>query len=522
MLSEPPSAAPAARQLDAVVIGAGLSGLTAAAYLAQGGARVLVCEQAAQPGGLFNSFRRQGYTFDGGIKAVENSAVVMPALAKLGLLDQLRFQPSPVGLVTGGHLRPMRGFADIAAYFDALAALFPADAGGLQRVLADARLVFDLLDGLLCFPIPFFDRPGQGDAERSAWINQYGRRLLRFPRAVGLLRGEFRPYLHRRLSSPALVNLLAGLFPDGTSPFFGLGYFRMFLDYYYPQGGIQSIPNALVDLICAQGGQVRLNARVDSILLEQGRAVGIILAGGEEIRAGYVIAAGDLRSALTRLLPPGAVPLPYTEKLQGAEVSHSVFNLFLGLDLPPERLPLQGCRHFFYMPDLVGINEKDREEAEDYFSRVPQEISVPCLDQPELAPPGKTGLVVSAMTSWDYLGGWEHTPAAYARLKDRCARQLISSLEKCIPGLNEHIELSFAATPRTIHTLTGNTQGAIMGWSYHSGRGLKRGSILKMRQTVLMPIPHLLSAGHWSFSPGGSPVAMLTGLVAAEHVLTHS
>jgi monoamine oxidase len=54
---------------DAIVIGAGLSGLTAAAFLAQAGARVLVCEQAGQVGGLFNSFRRGGYQFDGGVAA---------------------------------------------------------------------------------------------------------------------------------------------------------------------------------------------------------------------------------------------------------------------------------------------------------------------------------------------------------------------------------------------------------------------------------------------------------------------
>lgn len=63
---------------DAIVIGAGRSGLTAAAYLARGGAHVLVCEQNSRVGRLFNSFWRGGYVFDSGIKAVENSAVMMP------------------------------------------------------------------------------------------------------------------------------------------------------------------------------------------------------------------------------------------------------------------------------------------------------------------------------------------------------------------------------------------------------------------------------------------------------------
>jgi protoporphyrinogen oxidase len=79
-----PLQAPGSRY-DAIVIGAGLSGLTAAAYLAQAGARVLVCEQAEQVGGLFNSFRRGGYQFYGSIRAVKNSAMKMPMLTRFEL-----------------------------------------------------------------------------------------------------------------------------------------------------------------------------------------------------------------------------------------------------------------------------------------------------------------------------------------------------------------------------------------------------------------------------------------------------
>jgi phytoene dehydrogenase-like protein len=96
---------PSDYRYDAIVIGAGLSGLTAAAYLAQAGARVLVCEQAEQIGGLFNSFERNGYQFDSGIKAVENSAVMLPMLAQLGLLvaGHWTFSPggSPIAVLTG-------------------------------------------------------------------------------------------------------------------------------------------------------------------------------------------------------------------------------------------------------------------------------------------------------------------------------------------------------------------------------------------------------------------------------------
>ena len=50
-----------------------------------------------------------------------------------------------------------------------------------------------------------------------------------------------------------------------------------------------------------------------------------------------------------------------------------------------------------------------------------------------------------------------------------------------------------------------------MGWSYERGAGLNRGSLLQIRKSVRTPVPRLLVAGHWAWSPGGSPMAILTG-----------
>jgi all-trans-retinol 13,14-reductase len=504
---------------DAVVIGAGFSGLMAAARLARAGARVLVCEQADSVGGLFSSFTRGGYLFDGGIRAVESSGVIMPALAELGVLERIQFQPSPVAFVTNGVVQPIRDFADVASHFSLLETLFPSQRAGLQHVLSDTRIVFDMLDGMLQFPIPFFELPGGGKEARSEWFKAHGSALKHFPAAGAMMKRELRPYLERHLSDPQLVNLLSDLFPEGTSVFFGLGYFRMFLDYHYPTGGIRRIPEEIAAAVRAWDGEIRTNCRVERVLLRAGRACGVRLTTGEEIAADYVIAASDLRQALTTLAPDAVLPTRFAEKLRRAEVSHSVFSVFLGIDMPAEELGFEGCPHVFYSPDLEGITESDRRTRLDYFAHVPQEISVPCLHQPDLAPPGKTGLSIGVMTNWDWDGGWVRDPAEYAALKERCARDLIGSLERFVPGLSERIELCITATPRTLEARTSNSRGAIMGWSYHRERALPRGNFLQMRSAVRTPVPHLLVAGHWALSPGGGPVAALTGILAAEHVL---
>lgn len=105
---------------------------------------------------MFNSFRRGCYLFDGGIKAMENSAVMIPMLAQLGLLVRVELRRSPFALVTRDEVQPIGGFADIEAYFRSPEALFPGEQMVLRRVLTDIRAVYELLDGALCSPIPFF------------------------------------------------------------------------------------------------------------------------------------------------------------------------------------------------------------------------------------------------------------------------------------------------------------------------------------------------------------------------------
>lgn len=503
---------------DAVVIGAGVAGLTAGAYLARGGARVLVLEQAERVGGLINSFSRAGYHFDGGIKAIENSGLLMPMLRQLGVLEQIQFQRSRSALVIDGRVHPISTWADVVELFHSLGDLFPEDVPGLRHVLRDAQAVYELLDGAFSFPIPLFGLPG-GTGEYATWFKRNGRTFVRSSRGVLLTKTDMRSYLRRHLRHAALVDLLCTLFPDGTSAFFGLAYFHLFADYYYPRGGMQAVSSALAEAVQRCGGEIRLSAKVRQVLLRAGQACGVLLSDGEKIQASHVIAATDMRRTFTSLLPPGVLPTRLERGVRQAGVSHSVFQVFLGLDMPPDALGLQGCQHVFYFPVLGGVESLEREKGLEYYARAPQEISVPALYQPGLAPAGKTGLNISVMTTWRSLGGWERDALRYEEQKQACARELIANLEKFVPGLSERVELCLTASPATIVSRTSNTEGAIMGWSWERDRTLRRSRFLQVRSSVRTPVPRLLVAGQWAMSPAGVPTAALTGFLAAEHVL---
>lgn len=148
---------------------------------------------------------------------------------------------------------------------------------------------------------------------------------------------------------------------------------------------------------------------------------------------------------------------------------------------------------------------------------------MPCLHGDGLAPAGKRGLILSAMTHWNYANNWGlrdgRLTDRYGVLKQRCAGEMIASLERFMPDLGDRVELSITATPYTIQRRTSNAEGAIMGWSYDRRKAFRRIGVLRVRRAVLTPVPNLLMAGHWAFSPGGSPVAVLTGRLAASRIL---
>jgi phytoene dehydrogenase-like protein len=514
---------PANRQgydYDAVIIGSGIGGLVSAAYLARRGVRVLVCEQHRQPGGYFTSFKRKGYTFDGGIQACEDCGILLSCLEQLGVRDRIELHRSTFAYATPDVFLPLNTAADIARFYAELSKVFPDESQGISFI---SKKVFEFSSAMEAFtslPNPLFVPFSHFLGALPGWIVQNWKELKSGPELMRHMSITMEDFFRQHLRDPDLLRFLGQLGYEGTPAAFVLGMVTFVLDYYYPIGGIQAISDVLAESIQERGGTIRYKTLVEEILLEGDRAGGVRLKGGETIRAPFVISNSDARRTFLNMLPASSVPEAYRQRLQRAEVCESAFTVFLGVDIPTEDLPIQGCHHIYFFPNYQGVDFKHDIDDPELYSRSAVELCVPSVTDPALAPKGKTSMVLQCIATADYCKEWGtkngRRTADYRRLKEKVARQVIATAETLIPGLSKRIEYMDVATPFTMERYTLNSRGSSSGWSYHPRKGLNAGA--SGMTGFLTPVKNLYAVGHWTATPGGAPAGFISGKIVSEIV----
>jgi hypothetical protein len=218
----------------------------------------------------------------------------------------------------------------------------------------------------------------------------------------------------------------------------------------------------------------------------------------------------------------------------------SVFSLFVEVNEPLESFRKIAHGHFFYTPSKLGLGEVHRTELDrlirnfenvekeqiltwlDKFTRLnTYEISIPGLKDPDLVPPGKTGLIISFLAEYDLFkkikeAGWldEFISETENRVFD-----VIS--DSVYPMLKDRTIAHFSFTPLSIENRVGSSEGAITGWSFQDSMPVIN-KIQSAGRSVLTPIPSIIQAGQWAYSPAGVPMSILTGKLAADRVMKQS
>jgi phytoene dehydrogenase-like protein len=534
---------PAKDSYDVVVVGGGMSGLTAAAYLSRAGFKVLLCEKEKKTGGLVNSFEYKGFVFDGGIRATESTGIVLPMLRQLGI--DVEFLPNPVSLGIGGDVLRISSKDSLAAYRDLLVKHFPENRADVAAILREVDKVMGYLDVLYGIDNPLFldlkSNPGYVFRTILPWVLKY---LLTAPK-IARLNKPVEEHLARFTSNQALIDIIAQHFFQKTPAFFALSYFTLYLDYRYPRGGTGALALALDRFARGHGAEIRSESEVASV--DPG-AHEVVDTKGNVYRYRKLVWAADLK-ALYRLTSIASIAdtrvagkiRARQQALSGKTGGDSVFTVYLTVDRDKSYFADIASAHFFYTPSAAGLSHVRPDELLGgepgdptrltgdkalmfaWLKRFVQlntfEISIPVLRDGNLAPEGKAGFIVSLL--------FDHALAKHIRAKGWYDefRQLMSDyivevLDASIyPGLKEAVIDRFTSTPLTIERVAGTSDGAITGWAFTNDFIPAVNKQPRIASSVLTPIPDVYQAGQWTYSPSGLPIAILTGKLAADRII---
>lgn len=458
---------------DAIVIGSGLGGLTSAALLAKhAGWRVLVLERHYTPGGFTHVFKRRDYEWDVGLHYIGD--VQNPRAGTRLLFEHLtegRLEWASMGEVYDRIVIGDDAYDYVAGakpFAEKMKAYFPDDGEAIDRYVQLIREAARTAG-------PFFATKAlppviAGTAGRlmkrgfSKWAQRTTKEVLAEltpnTRLQAVLAGQFGDYgLPPAKSSFAMHAVLARHYLWGGS---------------YPVGGSGRIYQAIAPHITKTGGVVAVSADVERILVEKGRAAGVRLADGREVRSKVVISNAGASLTYSKLLPEAFGRREgITEGLRAAGASAAHVCAYVGFRKTDEELGLPRHNLWLYPSDDYDGNV-ERFLADPGREPLPiVYVSFPSAKDPSFQEryPGRATVELISVVPWEAFERWKdtrwhHRGEAYEQLKQSFADRMLDALERQMPGLRAQIDVLEVSTPLSTRHFTNYERGEIYGLAH--------------------------------------------------------
>lgn len=436
-----------------IVIGAGIGGIAAATHLARNGLHVTVLEKNSRPGGRFDRFCHHGHHFDAGPTLLVMRLLYEAEFAALGtplseVLELIRVDPTYHLVFDDASQLTLT--SDVYSMYQQLEAIEPGSFNGFLRYIEEGhrhyhraidRLVnrdFRKATDFFClanFPLLFCLKP-----------------LVRHYQNMG---NYFRqPRLKAAFS---FQDVYMGLSPfDAPATFSMMPYTELAHGVWYPKGGMYRIVEALMELALQAGVEFEFNRTVERIAIQNHRASGVILSGGQLCTANAIIANADLPYVYQNLLPPGRQATQMTRR----QFSCSTISFFWGVDqiypqLPPHTLFLADD----YRENFISITRDLTLPANPSLY-----IHAPARLDPSMVPAGSDSII--AIVPVGHID--DQHEQHWGEIRDNARQEVLRRLAMLgITDLEKHLKFEVNFTPLSWQKRYNLLKGATHGLSHN-------------------------------------------------------
>lgn len=497
-------------QYDVIIIGAGLSGLTAASLLAKRGLKTAVIEHAKTPGGSCGIFKRKGVIFDQGAamlygfgehgfnahRFLFNCLEEPFEVVKHDLLYTVHYQGHKI------HFWP-----DIERFIEELSDAFPGQAPNIRRFYKDMQKCYSHVIS----ETPNYTTPDEMDPKGS--LKNVLRHPLSYIRFLSYLNISAEKFLLKYFSDPEILH-----FFDKLTSTYCYATLKeapailasvMFIDNheggsFYPAGSTLFLPGKLEKVIEENKGDMYYKHAVTRILFENENACGVLLEDGSKLYGKNIIYSGTVWNLYNKLLKDR--PLTKKEQKWAAQIptysSVVLYALVNSIVISKNTCPIE----------MLAANPNAIDESE-------LTLYILSLDDRTLCPP-KQHVVIAigpSFRDWNSMSrsdSLSDSNTLYNQWKKEEQNRILAVLEKRFPGFQANLLHCELATPKTIERYTMKNNGAAAGPKQMLGQHML------MRQTIRTRWENLYVCGDSTTMGTGTPTVTTSGIAAANAILS--
>ncbi|MEN6475539.1 MAG: NAD(P)/FAD-dependent oxidoreductase [Syntrophaceae bacterium] len=498
---------------DAIIIGAGIGGLTSASLLAKQGLKVLVLEALGRVGGCCSNYDFGGFRPEVGavfviMKDLYNNYFELIDRRIEDYIDFRLLDPVYDIMLEGGerYLLPK----DFDAMADVVRQINPADLDGYRRYCKDMKTIWDQQKAAISLPMPPLKDVYRFKTLMRMILNK--KTLPAMPIITRMASRNMDTVIKSYFKDDRLQlifgweNLYAALPVHRANGMFSMFTYLGHEGYYYPKGGMIAIPKAMARVCEEFGVELRLNAPVKRIVLKNGKAAGVEMNSGEVLESKVVISNAHSRVTYLNLVGANNLPSWAVKTVRRQPCSLPAPTFYLNLK---EKL---GARAHFTI--LLNQRRKFDDLWWEFYDRGllyraddgPMMVSVPSFDDENLAPKGKDAL--SAI----YIAPYKLKYYNWDEIATDWAWEMAHSLERrAFPGLTSKIEAIESVPPTRLERTLNVPEGAFFGLEMN---GTNMGPFRPFYRSRL--VNNLYLTGQCTNPGGGVPLVMMSGIIMSS------